>query len=99
MGGPCASLAESSGTGVKRPRCGVTGGGMACWPWSGSPELALASNLVPLLCWATLGTSVPPGKGPLRGLNGSIGSSGAGSPLLRPVPLLPFSNTSCGFLT
>lgn len=96
MGGPGASLSPR-GCGEASPVWGYgAGDGLRALAWL---LRAGPSNLVPLLCCATVGTSVPPGKGPLSGLNGSVGSSGAGSPLLRPVPLLPFSNTSCGFLT
>lgn len=73
--------------------------GMVRLPQPGPSESVIASSLVSLPSCATLGTLVPSGKGPLSGLRRSAGSSGAGSPLLRPFPLLPFSNISCGFLT
>lgn len=94
----CISDGVLSGLLLKHPRGRVVGwGGWSACPTL-SPPLVISSDLAPLPSWP-LGTSVPLGKGPLSGLNSSAGYSGAGSPLLRPVPLLPFSNTSCGFLT
>lgn len=54
---------------------------------------------MPLPSCAIRGRSGISRKGPLEWCEPAMLTVvGAGSPLLRPVPLLPFSNTSCGFL-
>lgn len=98
MGGPCASLMESSrGLYCSIP---VWGYGLRGWSAALVGHLGVRSlQSGPSARWCHSRHFMPPGKGPLSGLNSSVGYNGAGSPLLRPVPLLPFSNTSCGFLT